>query len=274
MQFPIHPPKPIQQLNFLLFSQRTGVISWRNVSIFEEYGGKCLQRDINSKCLECSPGFLPDSDCFQCLPKHGSPSCVPCPQCLNGGICSEGIDGTGSCECPDDYFGETCLIELGPNRLKNPEFLFSKGGGHWSLMGWNNYGGCCNRDISVKPGTIKCSNPGQACTLTQEVPLNQKEPLRVIVSASSKAQNVQGLEDEHYSVYVDVKYEDGTEQWGIFRSFDPGTHDYQRHRIELVPQKPIASVLVALRCHHPGNAFFSEVSVREVLSERRPGIEG
>ncbi len=107
----------------------------------------------------------------------------------------------------------------------------------------------------------------------QTVALNQAEPLPVVASGWSKADDVSGSPDGGYSVYVDIVYTDGTPLWGQISAFDTGTHEWQRREVVVVPEKPIQELRVyGLFRGHTGTVYFDDFSVKEVSLPTGAGL--
>ena len=99
----------------------------------------------------------------------------------------------------------------------------------------------------------------------QTVTLNQKTPLPIIASASSKAQNVGGGRDSDYSLYLDIVYADGEPLWGQTAQFNVGTHDWERREVRIFPVKPVKQVsFYMLLRGHSGKAMFRQPQLCEV----------
>ena len=89
------------------------------------------------------------------------------------------------------------------------------------------------------------------------VVLNQKRPLAIRVTAESKAENASTADESNYSLYLDISYADGTNEWGVKSSFTPGTHDWEEKEVVFMPGKPIESVNCWLLFReHSGKAVF------------------
>eukprot|EP01102_Stenamoeba_stenopodia_P003611 TRINITY_DN1378_c0_g2_i2.p1 TRINITY_DN1378_c0_g2~~TRINITY_DN1378_c0_g2_i2.p1 ORF type:complete len:703 (-),score=86.91 TRINITY_DN1378_c0_g2_i2:78-2186(-) len=67
--------------------------------------GHCNTTVIPAQC-DCNSSFT-GAACDECLPSFYGPSCEPCPLCERG-ICNDLMNGTGRCECPFGWSGETC----------------------------------------------------------------------------------------------------------------------------------------------------------------------
>lgn len=107
---------------------------------------------------------------------------------------------------------------------------------------------------------------------SQTIVLNRTNPLPLLVSGWSKAQNVGGSKDNDYSLYVDLEYMDGTPLWGQTANFRTGTHDWERSQVLIVPEKPVKSLtLHCLFRNHSGVACFDDLSLSE-LARRGTGL--
>ena len=96
----------------------------------------------------------------------------------------------------------------------------------------------------------------------QVVNLNQAVPEAVLVQAWSKAQDVDGARDDGYSIYIDIKFQDGSNEWSFTMPFSPGTHDWELQRAYIDRRKPIKSLdLYCILRNHVGTAYFDDVSV-------------
>ena len=89
------------------------------------------------------------------------------------------------------------------------------------------------------------------------IKLDQKRPLAIRVTAESKAENASTGDESNYSLYLDISYVDGTNDWGVKSSFTPGTHDWEEKEIVFMPAKPIESLHCWLLFrNHTGKAWF------------------
>jgi hypothetical protein len=112
-----------------------------------------------------------------------------------------------------------------------------------------------------------CANTAgtQARGAQNIIRLDQKEALPFVVTAWSKADQVDGSPNDGYSLYIDLTYQDGDHLWGTIAPFDCGTHDWEERKLRVFPSKPVkeASVYVLLRAH-AGKAWFSDISLSEL----------
>ncbi len=111
-----------------------------------------------------------------------------------------------------------------------------------------------------------CDNGTDAAVhrgLTQTVVLNQTRPAPIVAEAWSRAQEVGGGPDKHYSLYLDLVFTDGTELWGQAAPFNVGSHGWERRVVRVVPDKPIKQVAVRLLLRrHAGKAWFRDAALR------------
>jgi hypothetical protein len=92
---------------------------------------------------------------------------------------------------------------------------------------------------------LECDNGGDLKArrgAVQTVALQQSKPEPIVATAWSRAEGVAGSPDGDYSIYLDLAYVDGTHLWGQSALFATGTHDWQRRRVVVVPEKPIKTV--------------------------------
>ncbi|MHB8996241.1 MAG: hypothetical protein ACYC63_13430 [Armatimonadota bacterium] len=98
--------------------------------------------------------------------------------------------------------------------------------------------------------------------LTYPVELNQKQATPFTATLWSKAKDVSGTPDTHYSLYIDLMYMDGTELWGQVAPFATGTHDWRRKSVTVAPEKPVKTVSFhAIFRNHTGSAWFDDFSL-------------
>ncbi|MBR4416804.1 MAG: hypothetical protein IKS67_08540, partial [Victivallales bacterium] len=87
--------------------------------------------------------------------------------------------------------------------------------------------------------------------------LNQKRPLAIRVTAESKAENASRGDESNYSLYLDISYIDGTNDWGVKSPFTQGTHDWEEKEVVFMPAKPIESISCWLLFrNHTGKVWF------------------
>jgi len=68
------------------------------------------------------------------------------------------------------------------------------------------------------------------------------------MSGWSKAEDVSGVQDIHYSLYADIEYEDGTVAYGFNAPFSVGTHDWEHRCGVIAADKPMRTVRYAAFC--------------------------
>ena len=96
----------------------------------------------------------------------------------------------------------------------------------------------------------------------QNVHLHQSDPGPVLVSAWSQPEGVAGIKDDGYSLYIDITYTDGSNEWGYILSFDPSDPNWQRRYALVNRSKPISQMNVYCMLRgHKGRAYFDDVVV-------------
>jgi len=121
------------------------------------------------------------------------------------------------------------------------------------------------------------ATPGSQGGFLQEFELNQDRALPLLVSGWSRAENVSGPRNNHYSVWCDVKYarqlRPGRIDKAVIASFAVGTHDWQQAQVLLTPERPIKTVkLYALFRHHTGTVWFDDFSLRQLPAFEPPDL--
>jgi hypothetical protein len=112
--------------------------------------------------------------------------------------------------------------------------------------------------------SLKCVNavgPGKLTGAGQRVKINQTVAAPIKISGWSKAQDVAARNKSFaYSLYVDLRYQDGESLFMQLATFSPGTHDWEYSEFTVNPAKPLASAsfYVLLR-DLPGTAWFDDV---------------
>lgn len=116
---------------------------------------------------------------------------------------------------------------------------------------------------------ILCENTTGAGSygMYQYMQLNRTEPRLLVISAWSKAENVEGIIDNNYCLYMDVGFSDGTTMWAKTISINTGTHDWQKIENHYAPQKPVKWItLYGMFRDHKGKVWFDDFSIKEVTS--------
>jgi TolB-like protein len=112
-----------------------------------------------------------------------------------------------------------------------------------------------------KDGDLFVCNNGSDANVARGVShgidLNQTRPEPFFVRAYSKAEGVTGSPNDHYALYLDIRYEAG--KLGGFQSapFTVGTHDWELREVYVMPEGPVHDV----SCHllfrkHGGKVWF------------------
>ncbi len=108
------------------------------------------------------------------------------------------------------------------------------------------------------------ANDGQVQRgVSQQVELNQAQPEPIVAVAWSKAEKVGGSRNSDYSLYLDLTYQDGTPLWGQVAQFNVSSHDWERQKVLIFPEKPVKSVSFHLLLRrHTGKAWFRDPELR------------
>ena len=121
-------------------------------------------------------------------------------------------------------------------------------------------------DQSVRVDSL---NTNKARGAQTKIPLNQTRATPVVVSGWSKADQAEGTLPADYALYIDAEYTDGTPLYGQVAAFKPGTHDWQRRQITLLPAKPLKSItVIALFRNHTGTVWFDDFSAHALEGNR------
>lgn len=122
--------------------------------------------------------------------------------------------------------------------------------------------GAWGAKISTHIQRAKCP---RSAGVYQLVRMNQNEPRDVIISGWSRSVSVTGTPGANYSLYIDVKFTDGSYSYGHYVAFDVGYDGWQYKAVAIVNVKPIATMYVhaLFRGNHTGVVYFDNISVRE-----------
>lgn len=125
----------------------------------------------------------------------------------------------------------------------------------------------------IEKGVFECEikAPAKACGVLYSYRLNKTEPVPLLVSLSSKAENVEGTKGADYSIYVDLVYADGSSLWGQKAFFSCGTHDWETKRVYIAPTKPVRFIsFYGMFRNLPGKVWFKDFRICEVnMQEQR-----
>jgi hypothetical protein len=118
------------------------------------------------------------------------------------------------------------------------------------------------KGFEEKDGIFVCnnaSNPQVQRGVSQNIMLNQTKPEPIVAVAWSKADGVGGGRDSNYSLYLDLVYSDGSPLWGQVAPFNIGTHNWEKAKVIVFPEKPVKSVSFHMLLRgHPGKASFRD----------------
>ncbi|MFO7976711.1 MAG: hypothetical protein R6V12_19015 [Candidatus Hydrogenedentota bacterium] len=154
----------------------------------------------------------------------------------------------------------------GPQLLNNPGF---EEGNAAQVPAWYFW----KEGYSLAPGQGRESTTAICCDGSdskaqrgagQTIELNQTRPLPLIVTGWSRAENVSKPAGRDYSIYIDAIYTDDTALWGVVSGFSTGTHDWEKRRCIVLPEKPLKSITVyALFRNHTGTVWFDDFALHE-----------
>ncbi len=151
----------------------------------------------------------------------------------------------------------TQAIERGRNLIVNPDMEVDGG---WQPVGSGftvdtTTGHSGRRSLRCN-GTSLDSVAGAMQAITLNPPV--RHPFRV--TGWSRAKEAQVGQD--YNIYLDMHHDDGTPLWGQIASFEPGTHDWQKAEMTVVPAKPIQRIEVYLLFRKAaGTVWFDDITV-------------
>jgi hypothetical protein len=132
------------------------------------------------------------------------------------------------------------------------------------------------RGFTREDGVFVCDNGSDAHVqrgVSQTIVLNQEKPEPIVAVAWSKAEQVGGTRDSDYSLYLDLRYTDGTPLWGQTNSWTAGTHDWEKAQVVVFPEKPVASVtFYMLLRNHAGKAWFRDPELKVVRAFLFDGV--
>ena len=132
------------------------------------------------------------------------------------------------------------------------------------------------RGFTSQDGVFICDNGSDRTSqsgASQTVVLNQEKPEPILAVAWSRAEGVDGARDHDYSLYLDLRYTDGTPLWGQADSWTVGTHDWEKAQVLVFPAKPVASVsFYMLLRGHAGKAWFRDPQLNVVHASLFDGV--
>ena len=136
---------------------------------------------------------------------------------------------------------------------------------------WNPFGSGYNLAQSLSrsgSGPQPCAhvendNDDASSGFTQLIEINQIKSEPLLVKMWSKSKDVSGTtKDAGYSLYVDIWYSDGSNDWGFNVPFNPGTHGWERAAAFITKDKPIKSIQVyGMLRGKEGEAWFDDITV-------------
>ncbi len=98
--------------------------------------------------------------------------------------------------------------------------------------------------------------------------LNQTTAEPLVATGLSRAEDVGGVSNYDYSLYIDLQYTDGTSLYCLTDSFSVGTTDWQEGLVSIFPEKPIKSLsFYGLFRGHTGKVFFKDLALYQFSSK-------
>ncbi|HIE51430.1 MAG TPA: hypothetical protein EYP85_06690 [Armatimonadetes bacterium] len=159
-------------------------------------------------------------------------------------------------------------VAEGPNLLRNPGFEEPTG---WeSAYPRNPFQ--LDRTVARRgKASARCVNQTAESMggARQVIELNQTRALPLLVGGWSRAENVTGTKDVHYSIWCDLKYVEQIRPGRIdlagMAPFAPGTHDWQEARVLITPERPVKTAIVyALFRRHAGTVWFDDLYLHQL----------
>ncbi len=141
-----------------------------------------------------------------------------------------------------------------------------------SMTSWSSYGQGYRSDAQVShhsAPSLRCQNLTHGLTSGAFVTYRPRRSCAapIVITGWSRAENVDGVTDNDYSIYVDVTYADGSFLWGQAAPFETDSHDWQPERLTLFLSKPVRSLnIYALLRNHTGTAWFAGFEAHEMTS--------
>ena len=110
---------------------------------------------------------------------------------------------------------------------------------------------------------VENDNDDASSGFTQLIEINQIKPEPILVKMWSKSKGVSGTsKDAGYSLYVDIWYSDGSNDWGFNVPFNPGTHGWERAAAFITKDRPIKSIQIyGMLRGKEGEAWFDDITV-------------
>ena len=171
-----------------------------------------------------------------------------------------------------DAGGASSSIASDGEVLKKVLKLDQAGGNLLKLDAWTGW----QRGFVCENGVFVCDNGSDSRAqrgVSQTVVLNQEKPEPILAVAWSRAEGVDGARDHDYSLYLDLRYTDGTPLWGQVASWSVGTHDWEKAQVLVFPEKPVASVsFYMLLRGHAGKAWFRDPELKVVQAFLFDGV--
>jgi hypothetical protein len=163
-----------------------------------------------------------------------------------------------------------------------PELEFGSRGNELALDGgfetlgaddtpWSEWADMFSADALARGGkqSAMCVNDTDESIngVMQQIDLNRPRPFDLIFTGFSRCEDVSGKPDQHYSLWADLQYMDGTFLYAQNSPFETGTHDWQSGEVLIHPLRPVKWIkTLGLFRKHSGTARFDDLSLREIES--------
>ncbi|MBN2493119.1 MAG: hypothetical protein JXR96_00905 [Deltaproteobacteria bacterium] len=161
-------------------------------------------------------------------------------------------------------------MDLSPNLLANPELSAlaadSSGFEGWvePEAGWE----VDDQQVHSPPYAARAVSATTAdwYGAYQSVQLDQLEPRPLFISAWSRAGAIEAeAPSPHYSVYLDLRYDDGSSLYGQQARFSVEPHDWEYRELFILPEKPVRSLSYHLLFRYlAGEVWFDDLALHEV----------
>ena len=122
---------------------------------------------------------------------------------------------------------------------------------------------------------VGVSNPSNehVTGIIQRTIVGKFRPMTLTVSVFVAGYDITGSNDAGFSLYTDVKYTDGSEDWGLFEPFPVGTYNWTLVERQFNYPRPVASVTLYIMMRwHAGTALITQPRIRQSVCDCSPRI--
>lgn len=165
------------------------------------------------------------------------------------------------------WFDDVSVAQIQADLLAGGTFESVTSG---QVTGWNSWGnGYTVAAGEGRGGTnavkVVSASAADEYGIHRTVELDQSAAKSLLVRGWSKATSVAVANAAGYSLYADVEYMDGTNEFGLNQPFSAGTHDWQNQELYIVPAKPIRKLAIyALFRGGTGTVWFDNLSLEQL----------